>query len=275
MERNVEHIIKNYQYFELNEAQKDLISEWAKNSDEFEALQNTLLASEQFVQSEKEDLNPVIKQRLDVRFAEKHDQNRLVWYNKLWIFLWPNESPFYKRPLIQFGAICLIIAITIPLFPDVNQPKLAMNDVEMDDKEGIEEKEMIQPKEESLNEDVDKKSVLEEKEIVKEESNLRNNKSAEILVENEPVATPNQKGWKLNEERSMAGAESRPEKSQDALKDIPQIAEDQVDANYNYDKSEMDAPAIEQLSANRLAENVEVPKKVETKETLGFLTALY
>lgn len=275
MDTKVEYIIKNYQYFELDEAQKELIVHWAENSDEFEALQNTLLATDHFVESQKEDLNPTIKQRLDVRFAEKHDQTRLVWYNKLWLFLWPGESAFYKRPLIQFAAICLIVAITIPFFPDISQQQLAMNDVKMNDEERTEESEQTKQEEESLPEEADKTSLIEEKEIAEEESNLSDNKSVETLSEDESVSTTNQEGWRLNEERSLAGVESRLENSKDALDDVSNIAEDQEETNSYIDKSDMDVLVLEQDRMNRQAKDAEVPKKVETKETLDLLTALY
>lgn len=128
MESNIEYIIRHFRYFELNESQKEEISKWAKTSDEFEALKCALHATDALTRENDDTLNPIIKQRLDVRFAEKHKQERLVWYNKLWIFLWPTEASFYKRPLIQITAICLISVFTIPFFPRNEQQQLAMNE---------------------------------------------------------------------------------------------------------------------------------------------------
>jgi len=276
MDSKIEHIIKNYQYFELDESQKNLISDWAENSDEFEALQNTLLATDKFVKSLEEGLNPTIKQRLDVRFAEKYNKSRLVWYNKLWFFLWPNESPFYKRPLIQFAAICLVVALTIPFFPDFKQPQLAMNDIKTEEKVEDKNKSNTIPEEKPMKEIESTDEIAETKREgnIPEVGKLDDSKVEEIDANQQSVISSKEEGWKLNEEQTMAGIESKSQGSANARKDIPSMAEDQEEVSF-YDKLDVDAPALKQISANRLEESAGTPKKVEVKETLDLLTALY
>jgi hypothetical protein len=275
MDSKIEHIIKNYQYFELDEAQKKLIADWAENSDEFEALQSTLLVTDQFVKSQEDDLNPTIKQRLDVRFAEKHDHHRLVWYNKLWLFLWPNESPFYKRPLIQFAAICLVIVSTIPFFPDVRKQQLAMNDVKTNEKVEDEEKVSTKNEEVLLEEPIDEVSEAEQEQSTENEMEVSNNRNAETKDADESILKANQEGWKLNEEQVAFGSDSRSAGTEDALEDVPNETY-REEVSYSYDEKDRAAPAIESLSIKSLMMDAEAPiKKVETKETIDLLTALY
>lgn len=275
MDSKIEYIIKNFEYYELDDTQKELIVDWAENSDEFEALQNTLLATDQFVQSQESELNPTIKQRLDVRFNEKHNQKRLVWYNKLWVFLWPNDSPFYKRPLIQFAAICLIVAITIPFFPDISQPQLAMNDKKQEEKLNDEEKVSTSQKEESVvegknAEDLDLTEIKEKPEV---ESNLEDGENEASSPNEQMPVSENQEGWRLNEENTMADVESRSERERnESLDDSKEVLKED---SYYSGTADTDAPALDELSMNRKAKDLETPKKVDTKETLDLLTALY
>lgn len=274
MEKNIEHIIKNYQYFELDEAQKELISKWAENSDEFDALKLTLVSADEFSQSMNDSLNPTIKQRLDVRFAEKHNQQRLVWYNKLWTFLWPNESPFYKRPLIQFATICLIAVFTIPFFPSVNDQRLALNETgEKEEKNRIDR-------------EVEKSSKPEEKtKDIKVETESLSAKEAEEKVKkpevksNEQIESFNkdQKGWNLNQDRvsEKSGAEMPSEKPSEILDEVIIESKTDKDASFYSDSELEDQPVARSNFANRELKEAETPKNVQVEETLDLITALY
>lgn len=283
MDNNIEHIIKNHHYFELNNAQKKLISEWAENSDEFEALKNTLLATDQFVESQKEDINPVIKQRLDVRFAEKHNQTRLAWYNKIWFFLWPKESPIYKRPLIQFATICLIVVFSIPFFPDFKKQQLAMNEVKTSEKQIVEEelesnsenKSDIKSETDLPNEDLE----AEQNPIIEDNVEMvdsRKGESESIYESADKLAErQNNQGWELNEEETAPAIESLSESGQADFDDEPIALKDQEQRYLDSDKSDVTMSKLGQASLDRLSSGDKKHKKVDTKETLNLLTALY
>lgn len=276
MENNIKHIIQNYQYFELDEAQKQLVSKWASNSDEFYALKRTFIATDAIGDVE---VNPTIKQRLDVRFAEKHENQRLVWYNKLWIFLWPNDTQLYKRPLVQFAAICLIIIFTIPLLPNMEKQQLAMNEEKQEVK--VEEK----VTKDKTNYRKSNSAITEEIHQEEKEVDALAEISKEEVAE-EPIPTvEKQSGWELVEDSDMSVAEEivvtdfndqrqkKSESSYDLDLEDSHAAQSQVHREYDSDIAEL--PIEEELSANINSKDKFVRKKVETKETIDLLTALY
>jgi hypothetical protein len=275
MENHIKQIIQNYQYYELDETQKDLVSKWASNSDEFDALKRTFIATEAMG---KDEVNPTIKQRLDVRFAEKHKNERLVWYNKLWIFLWPEDTQLYKRPLLQFAAICLIVVFTIPFFPNLEKQQLAMN----------EKKQEVQQEEQApTDKTVDRKNDSERTEDI-----LNEEKEAEVLVEplkseeraEEPKAVvEKQSGWELVDEEMRVTEDAvaddfsnQRQKKSDNLDNLG-LADSRAAQGQNSEQfaSDADLPMEESLSASGVSKNAHVRKKVDTKETIDLLTALY
>ena len=280
MENNIKNIIKNYQYFELNEAQKELISDWASNTDEFDALKRTFIATDAIGERE---INPTIKQRLDVRFAEKYNNNRLVWYNKLWLFLWPNEMPFYKRPLIQFAAICLIAVFTIPFFPNLEKQQLAMNETKQ--KDSVEESKT----EEKRTAEKSESEILEAKEKEEGDNQDALTKSLEADANEMPKElAQEQSGWSLSRKEDaekFAGSEvfsgsiadqkgQTTERLDDSEPSKPIVAEE--DLSNDYYKSDFDATIEESISSNRKSKDIiEVRKKVEVEETIDLLSALY
>ncbi|PHR47642.1 MAG: hypothetical protein COA32_06715 [Fluviicola sp.] len=280
MENNIKNIIENYQYFELNEAQKDLISDWASSSDEFDALKRTFIATDAIGERE---INPTIKQRLDVRFAEKYNNNRLVWYNKLWVFLWPNEVPFYKRPLVQFTAVCLITMFTIPFFPNLKKEQLAMNETEQKDdvEENKTEGKRTADKSESEIVEVKEKEEIEAQDALTKSLDEDANQMSEKLAQE-------QTGWSLSEnEEAEKFAESEvfsgsiadqkgqtTERLDDSEPSKPVVAEENLSNDYY--ATDFDATIEESISSNRKSKDIiEVRKKVEVEETIDLLTALY
>ena len=280
MESNIKNIIKNYQYYELDETQKQLISEWASNSDEFDALKHAFIAADAIGEQE---INPTIKQRLDVRFAEKFNKERLVWYNKLWLFLWPNDVSFYKRPLVQFAAICLIAVFSIPFFPNYDKQQLAMNETEKkniveEGKQDKQEKVIAPNKNDSeKGEEMDKVSS-NDKDAVAEIS------EENIFEESEELAQE-QVGWQLNpspEEKSLednfgsAAISDQRNKDNQNLDDFEGVEEsEQQDYKAGYLRADADAPIANSQSRATTSDRRSVRKKVETEETIDLLTALY
>lgn len=275
MENHIKQIIQNYQYYELNETQKDLISKWASNSDEFDALKRTFIATEAIG---KDEVNPTIKQRLDVRFAEKHKNERLVWYNKLWFFLWPENTQIYKRPLVHFAAICLVVVFTIPFFPNLEKQQLAMND----------KKQEVQQEEKAASDKTIERKIDSEKteDVLIEENEaevlVEPSKSEERAEEPQPIVEK-QSGWELvDEEMSVAedaitdDFSNQRQKKSDNLDNLGLVdsrtAQGQRSEQFG---SDADLPMEKKLSATSISKDAPAREMVETKETIDLLTALY
>jgi hypothetical protein len=276
MESNIKHIIKNYQYFELDKAQKELISEWASNSDEFDALKHTFIATNAIGDRE---VNPTIKQRLDVRFADKYKNERLVWYNKLWLFLWPNDVRFYKRPLVQFAAICLIVVFTIPFFPNIEKQQLAMNESQENEVAEEKKKEEIKPQ----NIDVEINEEVEKVNSDKKDAFAKISKEDAIDMPKE--IAEEQPGWQLNRvedekvaenELGAAGIANQRQEKSESLDDFEGTeTRTQQDMSTKYFGADSDRLAEESLSSSTRSKDKSAKKQVEVEETLDLLTALY
>ncbi len=130
MDKEIENIIKSKRFIELNDRERKLIQKWAGSEDEFNQMKSVFLATAVFKKEQVKDLNPTIKQRLDVRFKEKYNKQRLVWYNKLWLFLWPEDANIIKKPLLQLAAVGAIVLMAAPflLQDNTSQKRLAVNE---------------------------------------------------------------------------------------------------------------------------------------------------
>lgn len=277
MESNIKHIIKNYQYFELDEAQKEMISEWASNGDEFDALKRTFIATDAIGEQE---INPTIKQRLDVRFAEKYNNERLVWYNKLWLFLWPSDVSLYRRPLVQFAAICLIAVLTIPFFPNIKNQQLAMNEQEGKElvDEQKEEEELVPSKDDADN-------AQQEIEIGIDENNALAETSEDNVVEEPFEISEEQKGWQLKSGQEEGfddnkfgteGSVTQSRKDTERLDDLELAKDrDKEDGTDYLGAADSDMPVAGNIAPAGVSSGSRARKKVEVEETIDLLTALY
>jgi hypothetical protein len=185
MEKEIENIIKSKRYLELNESNRELIKEWVSNEDEFNQLKSVFLATDVFKNEQVSELNPTVKQRLDVRFKEKYDKERLVWYNKLWVFLWPEDVSFIKKPLLQLAAVGMIVIMVTPflLQNNTSQKRLAAIDTPLEEKS-----QEVLDKSESKKEDdqnIDE-SLREQEKVIKTIDDIEETKvpsSEEIMTD--------------------------------------------------------------------------------------------
>lgn len=128
MNKETEHIIRNHRYIELNDHQLDLIHEFAANEEEYESLRVFLLHMQHMNAVNDTPAPTKVKQSLDSLFEKTYAQKRLVWYNALWAFLWPQEMSLYRRPLVQFASLVLLISLGVSVLPDLKQNQLAVNE---------------------------------------------------------------------------------------------------------------------------------------------------
>lgn len=281
MDQRIENIIREKRFIELTADERQLIEEWATTEEEFDQLKVVFSSVDALNQETNEKLNPTVKQRLDVRFKERYDQRRLVWYNKLWLFLWPEETGFVKKPLIQLAAVGLLVAIVTP-FLFVNDPgaeQLALRE-ETHSEEPLTDK-RVRDREKSVNSSQEQERKLEGEKTKKEAPSKL--KSVAPQEEVNPQEVTGIKDLEMSapkdesiDQMASSGAlqlsddvaEREPEPaSTDKVSDETFLAEQQVFAGVV--SSESSEKSIGADSEVRTA------KKVDQKETIDLLTALY
>lgn len=135
MTKEIENIILNKKFFELTAEEKNLIQEFAETEVDFEQLKFVFTQVEGIKRAEKLHVDKAVKSNLDILFDKTYSQKRLVWYNKLWIFLWPEETRFYARPLVQFATVIALIISVVTFVPFSEKQQLALNDARTDAQE--------------------------------------------------------------------------------------------------------------------------------------------
>lgn len=290
MEDRIEYIIKSKTFLELTAEERELIREWAKDEIEFDQLKQVFVSVEQLNNEVSAELNPTIKQRLDVRFNERFAQRRLAWYNRLRLFLWPQDVSFARKPLIHLAAIAIVIAVVSPyLFIDrLGNEQVAMIEREEDaQKKSLQSeklKDVVGKKNEVANEQTEQESgqsnALEP--MVNIENDRTIGKQEDLLLKDDKQMSPAYRksendnlivdqGWQLESEEEITEslAEEAPQKDELMEESLDQVAfsSQPAFAGAVSDEITMDDTELDTDKA--------VMKKVDTKETIGLLTALY
>lgn len=185
MTKEIENIILTKRFFELNDYEKKIVSEFAESEMDFEQLKLVLTELSALKNAERPTVNKEVKSNLNVLFEKTYNQKRLVWYNKLWSLLWPEEVRFYVRPLVQFATMIVLILCVVTFVPFNQKPELAMNETpEKPIKNQLES--VANEKEEKAESPIEKlDSPAEKLEEMPVEEQLENN------------------GWKLSDEPTV------------------------------------------------------------------------
>jgi hypothetical protein len=128
MTKEIEDIIMNKKFFELTAEEKNLIHEFAETEIDFEQLKFVFTQIKEIKRAEKPNVDEAVKANLDVLFDKTFAHKRLAWHNKLWLVLWPEDTRFYARPLVQFATVLVLIISVVTLVPFSEKPQLAMNE---------------------------------------------------------------------------------------------------------------------------------------------------
>ena len=164
MTKEIENIILKKKFFELTAEEKNLIQEFAETEVDFEQLKFVFTQVEGIKRAEKPHVDKAVKSNLDILFDKTYSQKRLVWYNKLWLFLWPEEARFYARPLLQFTTVITLIICVVTFVPFSEKQQLALNDARTDAqeekrlKQEVMERSVIDTKEEAVEQPIEKSS---------------------------------------------------------------------------------------------------------------------
>ena len=201
MTKEIENIILNKKFFELTAEEKYLIQEFAETEVDFEQLKFVFTQIKEIKRAEKPSVDEAVKANLDVLFDKAYSQKRLVWYNKLWLFLWPEETRFYARPLLQFATVLALIISVVTFVPFSEKQQLALNDARTDAqeenrlKQEVMERSVIDTKEEAVEQPIDKssnakalESALNQKEGGWELEGLKSEVSEDVVVSDQLAA---------------------------------------------------------------------------------------
>ena len=265
MTKEIENIIMNKKFFELTAEEKNLIREFAETEVDFEQLKFVFTQLEGVKNTEKPHVNKAVKANLDVLFDKTYAHKRLVWYNKLWLFLWPEETRFYARPLVQFATVLVLIVSVVTLVPFNEKPQLAMNETKDNSPN---EKSVVEP---TVVEDVKEESLDERIEQPNEEVETRELEALEMKSEN---------GWELAKGETTTT-------TVDAL-ESERIEQPTVDFYSGASALDLDAPGIiaDEVVSTKDMDDVALSRSVTTTQPKAFspkekpevfdiLTALY
>jgi hypothetical protein len=129
MEKELEQLILNNEYYMLNAEEKASLAEWCANEDEFLQLKQVFMQLEGLTTANTFVPKRETKQSLDDLFAAKHQKsNRVIWLNGLGSVLYSKEKPLYQRPMAYAAAIGIIALLTTPFLFDntpTKKPALA------------------------------------------------------------------------------------------------------------------------------------------------------
>lgn len=168
MEKELVDKIMDKKFMELTSSERENFSEWFSNEDEFDQLKNVFTEVERLKLTQTFSPRTETKKSLDELFAKQQEKIKPVfWYNSLLILIYPQDKPVFRRPLIQFAAVGIILLLTIPfLFKD---KMLVTNDQ-------IAQVENLEPKEkqniESANKHTEATETMDKNEIAAERSDV-------------------------------------------------------------------------------------------------------
>ena len=178
---DVEFYLLNREYNELNSDELAIVNEHVESEQEFNEMKAVLMGVGNFFKEEKElEPNSAIKAALLKEF-DKQQPARAYWLNGIFVSLFPKEKSVFQKPGMQLiglaASVLLIVAIGLNGNADINNSKLAQNEVVKTEQETVQ-----------------KVSKLE-REVVAEENNLQEKDfkpTVEILEKDIVVATLNE-----------------------------------------------------------------------------------
>lgn len=120
-------------YAELSQAEKEAISGICASEEEFMQLQQFFASVENYAQESLDESMPSAgtKDRLDALFYETYQSKGILWYNSIWMALYPTEKRFDQRPLVRIAAILVVLISLVPLIskPDAKSVSIAQKEV--------------------------------------------------------------------------------------------------------------------------------------------------
>ena len=190
MKKDFEKIFIEKEYSDLTIEELQELNAYNISESDFYQIQ-TLFSEMKSISDFKSEVQSELKDDLDEIFNKKHLKSHLIWYNKIWFFLWPRDSRIYAKPLIQFASLGLIIILSIKL----------MN---FETKEVFVENKTLKSNENLVQ--IDSNKILEkrpdEKLVMEDSSTFPIEKEVKVSIETKSVEVINKDyntGWELDE----------------------------------------------------------------------------
>lgn len=117
-------------YDSLSTAELEAIQDICQTEEDFNQFKYVFESIDQYNNDRIEAATPraEIKSNLDNLFYQTHQRKSMLWYNSLWMTLYPLEKRFDQRLLVRIAAV-LILALSVVPFLDQSfessQPQLA------------------------------------------------------------------------------------------------------------------------------------------------------
>jgi len=239
--KDVFDIIAERNFNQLSKDEFDLVSEVCADEDEFMQMKLVLAEVNAMNQFDDVEPSPKVKASLDDIFAaQTFPKTAPIWYNKLWISVYPKDKKLYQRPLIQVAAVLLLIVGILPMVLNSNiqnQEQMAKletpKELQTVDSKSVEKK-RIQPslEDESTLENLsnlsaqEKDVTLEDRSKVSDVFSLENDnsrdKSLSWTEDLAPLASKFE-SKSMHPDGVFAGAISAPEKVSITVSEQPEI----------------------------------------------------
>lgn len=126
---DLEQIIQK-SYDSLSAAELEVIQDICPTEDEFNQLKQVFQSIKDYKDERIEAATPrlEVKSKLDELFYQTHQRKPLLWYNSVWMTLYPKGKRLDQRPLVRIAAVLLLVLSVVPLLDqpqDSKETKLA------------------------------------------------------------------------------------------------------------------------------------------------------
>lgn len=116
MEKELIDLIAEKNFDQLNSNDRAALGDWCDSEEEFQQMKDLFFGLEVLKKESRVEPKLETKKSLDDIFASVHEAPKtILWYNSLWLTVYPREKAFIRRPLIQVAAAIVLIVLISPL----------------------------------------------------------------------------------------------------------------------------------------------------------------
>lgn len=158
--QDIEDLLLNKSFDELHSDEKEFVLTHLENETEYKELRNTLISVKQ-IAAEQESVYVPNRIKEDLMKLMENRKKPFGWFslNSIAAFLFPSNTPLFKKPGLQFATVGLLLIFTVNIGIDfVNQPKkeLAINTNNKSEQKEFEKEEIIEQEPKKLEETIEK-----------------------------------------------------------------------------------------------------------------------
>lgn len=143
MEKELVDLIAEKNFDQLNATEREALGEWCASEEEFQEMKDLFFGLEVLKNENRMSPKQETKNSLDDIFASTHAEPKtILWYNTVWLTVYPKEKAVFRRPLIQMAAAVVLLVLISPLFfqtaIETGKVKTAKNEVKPTEEPKIE-----------------------------------------------------------------------------------------------------------------------------------------